>query len=773
MTALSTLKYRKNNQQLYLSGFFFFSGMSGLIYQVVWMCMFIRVFGISLYAISTIVSVFMGGLAIGSWLASAYLSKKKISLKLYALLELGIGLSAVFATIVIQYFPSLYSTIAAPWYGVNSEWTRGMLLLSRLILSALALSIPTILMGTTLPILGQFMTKENNRIGGNLALLYGVNTIGAVSGVILTGFVSLAFLGENLSVLIAVIINFLIALGAFVIQTHDSSDQSLIDKHQLTRPLNHQRLFLVIGAGTGFCALSYEILWSRISIFLVGSSVYAFSTVLAIYLLGIGVGSLVSTRFIDNFKRPRSIFGFAQIMLGFTGIFSLYTFWKLGLFFSAPEYLYSPLSSSNDLFQFFGVSALVVFPSTFLMGLSFPILGRLMTSHHQEFSKSVGELYAWNTIGGVIGCLITGYVLVPLVGTQATTALIASLSLIIGVTLVYSEMKRNLKTLSILSFIVLFFLLALPTKTNIILNVLENRLKRYSEQVQLMFHREEAAGLLTGVAIPQGSLLLINGVITSGNGIPGHVMAHLPLLLHPDPKRTAVICFGVGNTFRAAMDHMKQVDAVELMPGVIGAFKDFYSESETYLKNPGAKVIVEDGRHHILMTKNNYDVIIVDASPPIFSAGTVNLYTVDFLELCQKRLTPNGIMCLWVPTPCFEDDFWRITHGFSKVYPHVFVWAKKGMAGVLVMGSTSDLESTFRGVGERIKSRSLGESKSWLTEEFLNDAVILSDIDVSVFADSFGFVTDNNPFTEFPLMSFIQNKRFWASNEFISRDKLK
>jgi spermidine synthase len=401
------------------------------------------------------------------------------------------------------------------------------------------------------------------------------------------------------------------------------------------------------------------------------------------------------------------------------------------------------------------------------MGISFPLLGRLVTPGARAFAESVGSLYAWNTAGAVAGCLVTGYGLIPAAGTQGAICAVAVLSVLGGAAAVIRERPGDRRRWFALAGAGALFLSLVPSRTNILLDVIKRRLAQGSDSARVLFHREEAAGVLTGVGLPQGSLLLINGIVVSGDGLPGHLMAHIPLLMHPDPRRAAVVCFGVGNTFRAAVDHVGAVDAVELMPGVVRSFGDFHPEAEHYFASPGARVFVEDGRHHLLMAREPYDVIVVDASPPIFSAGTVNLYTADFLRLCRRRLAPGGILCLWVPTPCFEEDFWRIAKGFTEVYPRTFAWAKKGMSGVLLMGSEADLDAAFRAAGRRARRRNLGESASWLTRGFLRDALIFRDAEVRRRAAPYGSVTDDRPWTEVPLLNFLRGRPFWMSNEFL------
>ncbi len=724
--------------------------------------MLIRVFGISLYAISTVVAVFMGGLAIGSWLAGRMISRRRISLKAYAWIEAVIGLSAVAASFGMKYLPSLYASIASSSYGTGSFSFAGL----RFFFALAVLLLPTALMGATLPALGQYVSRNNKNPGENLALLYGVNTLGAVTGVLFTGFVSLAIWGESGSIAVGVFINFLVAAIAAGIGRRESPSMVPV-VNPIAAGMEQPVFFFAIAAMMGFCALSLEVLWSRLAIFLVGSSVYSFCAVLSIYLLGIGAGSLVATRFVGSIKRPLFVLGLAQTIVAGTGLASLYVFWKLGLYFSGAEFLYSPLRSAGDLLTFFGVAAAILFPSTFFMGVSFPVIGRLVAGG-RTFANSVGTLYAWNTVGAVAGSLLTGYVLVPAIGTQAAFCLIVFLSFLTGSALLLRNQAGNVRAWAGVALAAFVFLLAIPSKSNIVLNILEERLSGYLGTFRVFFHREDPGGILTGVEIPQGNILLINGIIISGNGTPGHVMAHLPLLMHPNPASAAVICFGVGNTFRAAVDHVARVDAVELMPGVVNSFGDFYSGSARYISSPGAKVYIEDGRQHLLMTKERYDLIVVDASPPIFSAGTVNLYTTDFLRICRNRLSPGGIMCLWVPTPCFESDFWQIASGFAETYPQIFVWGKKGMAGVLLMGSDADLSAAFLSVGERMKTRNLGEATPWLTKSFIEQATFITDGEARALAKAYPSVTDDAPLTEFPLWKFIQGRKFWPSNGFLS-----
>jgi spermidine synthase len=744
------------------------SGTAGLVYEIVWMRMLIRVFGITLYAVSTVVSVFLGGLALGSWLAGRMARTRSFSLRAYGWIEIGIGVLALFATLAIARLPLLYAGIAP--LDVAAPGSLLFVTALRVGLCALVLLGPTMLMGTTLPFLTHGVGGDD--VGARTASLYGFNTLGAVVGVLLSGFVLLATIGETGTVLLAVAIN--VAAGlAFLrgwgpLPSGEKGNVSPSGKGK-TSPIV---LLLGAAAVTGFCALSFEILWTRFLILILGTSVYAFSTVLALYLTGIGLGSLIASRWVDRAQRPLLRFGWLQVGLALLVVSSLHAFRLVGLRSTDPKFLYSPLLRAGDVAGFFWMGALVIVPSMLVSGMCFPLLARLVAARAGSAGPAIGSVYAWNTVGGILGSTLSAYVLVSRLGAQGSFVLTSATTLLLGCAAILAAAGRR-GAAPALGAALAFLALLLPLRGDVYRDVLVRRLERDGGG-RLLFHREDASATLTGWQTARGDRnLLINGIQTSGKGLVGQSMAHLPLLLHPDPKRALVICFGAGNTFRAAVDHVGRVDVVELHRGVVESFPAFYDDARAYLERDGVRVFVNDGRNFVLTSRDAYDAIVIDASPPIFSEGTVNLYSREFLELCRRRLTAGGILCLWIPVPCFESDFWRIARGFTRTFPHTFAWTYPGCPGVYLMASAQPFARDRATIAARLRERRLTEIAPWIPAEVFELPWKLEDDEIRRYAERFDAVTDDRPTTEFPLGRFLRGEAFHQEADFLSRAALR
>lgn len=749
------------------------SGVAGLIYEIVWMRMLIRVFGITLHATSTIIAVYMGGLALGSWLFGKFSLRRPYGLKTYGYIEVGIAATALIAALGINLLPGIYASLISPL--VLDQDTVAFKTLIRVGLSAVCMIVPTMLMGSTLPLLTRIITETHENIGSRLAKLYGINTLGAVIGILAAGFVLIAAFGEIGTILIAAGFDLIVGL---VLIYHPKVRGTPIIRPPEPAENRRSRLapdILAAAALSGFCAIALEVLWTRILILLLGTSVYAFSMMLALYLFGIGIGSILFKAKVDAFKKPFAAFAFLQAGVAVLGILSLSVYRYFGLAASGANYLYSPLNTAGDIGRLFGMAFVIIVPVTILYGMIFPLLGRLLTRKAEDSGHSVGSLYAWNTVGGICGSILTVFVLIPLIGTQATFSIVCFLNFILGLAVFIVKVRpHDSKGLIGLGAVGLASLLLLPKQTNIYLEILNNRLQRFSRG-EILFHEENIVSTLTGYqrnlnASEENKVLLINGIIISGKGsggAAGKLMAHIPLLFHQNPKRALTICFGAGNTYRATIDHLGSGDAVELVEGVVRNNSFFYDDSDSYVNNPGSRIFINDGRNHMLISKDRYDVIVIDASPPIFSEGTVNLYSEEFLRMVKEKLSPGGIVHLWVPVPCFEDDFWMIARNFTGIYPHLFIYTHPELGGVMLMGSDREFDTSRQTFARRMRERRISEYAPWLPEDIIQRGWSLNDRQIRAYAANYDKVTDNNPRTEFPLRNFAAGKTFWKGTHFI------
>jgi len=745
----------------------FASGAASLIFEVVWMRMLIRVFGITLYATSTIVAVYMGGLAVGAWLYGKLSGRLRPTWKLYGALEGSIGFSALAATELLKKLPWLYATLLATLWP-SSPWLAQITL--RIGLSILAIGLPTLLIGSTLPLLAELITPRTEEAGARLAFLYGINTFGAVAGVLSAGFALLEIFGETRTVLIAMGLNVVIFVGLWVREPEGEAPHRGADPREAARPPTSGFVLIAAAMLCGFCALAMEILWTRFLILLFGTSVYAFSLMLAAYLAGIGLGSLLVHPFVNRARKPLNWICLVLSAAAIAGISSLRIFKTLGMSASGIQFLYSPFLETADVIRLVWMGTAIILPVTLAFGALFPLFGRLFAERSRRVGESIGSLYAWNTLGGILGSLVATYVFIPRIGIQAGFVMACVLLYMTGVLLMSSARPFDKPLAITLVLAGIIFQSLAPADTNMNLTILANRLVRIHAKT-FLFNQESAAATVTGCEMSDGEkILLINGIVVSGTGPAGFLMAYFPLLIHPHPRQALIVCFGTGNTFRSALRQAYRVDAVELVGDVVEKNAVFYGDFTQLRQKPGVRIFINDGRNYMLTSGDHYDVIIVDASPPIFSEGTVNLYSREFLTLCRLRLTGDGIMSLWVPTPCFSRDFWMIARTFSDVFPHVRAWTWNKAPGVLLMGSERPINWSKDMFARRIRERGLQTTAfPWLTPELAQTGWSLSEDEIKSYSRRFEPVTDDRPTTEFPLGRLLAGDHFLSTGDVIIR----
>ena len=411
---------------------FFLSGCAGLLYEVVWVRMFARIVGGTNYAIAIVLGAYMGGLALGSIFFGRFVDKRKDELRLYGLLELFIGLTAIGLTVLLPHLGPIYRFIYHSVGGSNSV----VYILKGSILYG-ALLVPTVLMGGTLPILVAFCTRKYRIFGHELSVLYFVNTLGAVLGVLLSGFVTLAFLGERSTVYLGAFINFSVAIVShWLHERHNVNDEAVEreDSDRASRGLSHYdfptRKFVALAVfASGLTALAYEVIWSRQLILFLGTSIYAFSATLAVFLCGVAFGSLWVSNILRELRKPLFLLGKLQVLMGLFSVALVHLFCSLDNPDSFPGQLLHP-----EITALLGLFAL-----TFLFGAAFPVASICFTRSSEDAGSQVGLLYGANTLGNIAGSFIGGFLLIPYVGSAVSVALLSLINLVLGSLLMWKE----------------------------------------------------------------------------------------------------------------------------------------------------------------------------------------------------------------------------------------------------------------------------------------------------------------------------------------------
>jgi spermidine synthase len=740
---------------------FFLSGISGLIYETVWLRILSRILGNTVYATSVILAAFMAGLAIGSFVLGKISAPEKDNLRLYALLETGIAVSALALLPVFSHLTPVYKWI----YALASGQRLALTLCQSLIMTALLL-VPTCLMGGTLPVLSAFIKSNHRDLKGRIGILYGFNTLGAVIGVLGTGMYAIGAWGERQTLFTGVAINAALSLLAFALSRFQRPASPSIDPSvpkalaayhpeadgiSAPAPGLTRKFILISYALSGFAAISYEIVWTRLFQIQLGTSIYAFSMMLGCYLLGIALGSLAGGALVLKKDAAMKIFGWLQLFVALYGLIGMFM-----LTWFAPAGFFENLVLTNVI----SLPLLVVTPLTFALGLMFSAVSALYVDE-RETGRDVGRIYSANTAGCIAGSLMCGFLLIHLLGTRGTMALLAGVNMIIGGYVLLSVKGRMTKSFACLgiaaALIVAFF------SPDPFLSVLKKSMREefgaLSARIQVYYHRENTAATTTAWGLKENPLsrqLYINGVGMTKLCTETKLMAHVPLMLHPNPRTILVVCFGMGTALRSAWSHSGiNCDVVELVGETYDCFKYFHSNAGQVLSDPRVRHYVDDGRNFLLMRSTTYDVITIDPPPPIWSAGTVNLYTKEFFESCRNHLAEGGIMCLWVPPGAFSEVR-MIMNTYRKVFPGTSVWRGPRYAGFYLIGSGSLPDTGADRFREALSDGLVNaDINEWepkpLRPEDLGKLFLLDAAMLGQFTKDARVITDNNPYTEFPL----------------------
>ena len=753
---------------------FIFSGASGLIYEVIWMRQLTLIFGSTVFATSTVLTAFMAGLALGSYYFGRKIDESTQSpLRIYALLEVGIGAFCLVWPLILTALGAIYVLIHR---NVTSEFYT--LSLIRFVLTFGVLLIPSTLMGGTLPVLTRFFVKRLEQLGTNIGILYALNTFGAVVGTVAAGFFLIEALGIRWTLGVGIAINFAVAGIALVLTQKGSGTEADESPEETQRVesedvpyLPERRLVLWAIGISGFCALAYEVLWTRIMVFFLGSTTYAFATMLAAFLFGIALGSMVFSRWVDRIKQPIAVFGIVQLGIGLFALILMPAFEEL---YGMSQAFQSTFGSSR-FWAFFSCFLVMCLP-TFLMGASFPLVTKIYTGSARQLGRSIGNVYAVNTVGSILGAFCAGFILIPLLGIRPSIVLTVVLNTGIGCLLVRrgevtspAQTDGEIPPLPIGKSLLqgvgvgmpilnagLAVILLLTVNQPLFLKSTIFKTQRPGDT--LIDYNEEVDATVTTLKDDEGVYRLYVDTNQAADASrwdsPSHrVIAHLPLLLHPRPKQALVVGFGMGLTSHSITQHGVRVDAIELSSGVLSAAqKHFTHVNGNVFENPLFSYRLNDGRNHILMTRAKYDMISTGIIHPLVSAGSSNIYTADFYRLCRRILSEDGIMCQWVPLHRLPESHYKmIVRTFIEVFPHTTLWYKYTPDFVILIGTPGPLRIDYKNFMARAQIASIHEGLAAddLDGPSLLDSFMMGPETVREYAGVGTIHTDNRPRLEF------------------------
>src|SRR2546428_494256 len=706
-TAIVTSAPLVNLWRRLLLGLFFLSGISGLLYEVAWTRMLHLLFGDTVLAVSTVLASFMAGLALGSFWSGRYVDRRPRVLAVYAGLEAGIGLSALLLPVVLQALTPLYV-----WLHQSLSSSFWLFSLVRFLLAFCLLCVPTALMGATLPVLSRYLVQSSATLGWNVGALYALNSGGAVLGCFMAGYVLIGSVGLARTVWIGVALNFAIALVAWVGQrwieapgareVPSSSPRDTAPAVALYDDRTVRRVLWSF-ALAGCAALSYEVIWTRALTFFVGNSTYAFSAMLTTFLCGLALGSVLVARIADRSGNVLALLGALQVGIGIYGILTIAILGRLFYGLDAWWEGFSNAYWGAPLGLTFLKTFVVILPPTLCMGATFPLVSKIVTHGPQLVGRGVGSAYACNTLGAIVGAWVSGFVAIPLLGIHHSLALTALLSMGTGGVLLASSstslLRQGALSAAALSCVIAVMGAAPTLRFSDIAGEPEKEVQHYEEDV--------AGVVKVTTDVYDRRLLSINGWSVAGTGSPNpdvtlvndypevqKMLAHLPMLLHPAPRRVLVIGFGAGGTAWSLSRYaaLQRLDIVEFVPGVIRAARFFPEVNHDVLTDPRVRVIIDDGRNYLLVSPETYDVLSVDTLDPKH-AGNGNLYTREFYELSKRVLKPGGIFVQWLPYHQVDNASLKmIARTFQDVYPHATMWLNRFKGYTLLLGTLEPLQ---------------------------------------------------------------------------------
>ncbi len=692
---------------------FFVSGALALTYEVVWSRMMMNIFGSTAIAVGTVLAAFMTGMAIGSWKIGKLADSSSNCLRLYAGLEIGIALAAIVSHLLLSQIGPTHAAIFL-LFG-SSAATFGLV---RFTMAFLLVMIPTILMGATLPVLARLLVTRKGKVGINLSTLYATNTFGAVSGVLLTGFFLIGKYGIHVPVYAAVIGNLLIGGIAWLVSLRlpvsstDTTPVKVHSEHGTTvangSPSPATIRIILFGLGlSGFTSFAYEIYWTRSLVFILGNSTYALTTMLSAFLTGIALGGYLVRFFLKRIKDSCIIFGSTQILLGIFSALALPLLFSISDPQSLSQYL---LESSAQIFPLFfagfGVAFLVMLVPAMLIGASFPLVGQIAVRDLQQSGTSIGRVYAINTIGNVFGALLPGFLLLNWLGIQKGILSMAIINVALGFVILFLRLTTSSRhpawrlALAVLVVLTVFTLSRAPLHFQF---PSEGEFSHH----QTLFYREGPSATTKVFQDPktQTKHMSVDGIIIGGTGMIEFkqlLLAHLPKLLLDDVSNELSVGVGSGILMGESFLHarVKHVTGVEIEPGVVDGAAWFAGENHDVLQHQGLDVIVDDIGNFLRTTSDTYQVITADEKTADEYASNGYSYSLEYYELLQQHLDPDGLVAQWIPTTLPPEQYQMILRTFTDSFPHVQLWYflpayKRGPFNSILIGSKQRIEVSY------------------------------------------------------------------------------
>jgi spermidine synthase len=732
---------------------FILSGAAGLVYEIVWARQLVLVFGNTTQAVSTILTGFFGGMAIGAAVGGRIADRAPSPLRMYGILELilvpVVLITPLTFSLINDAYRALYPSLqGTPWLTVF-----------RLVLSILALAPATILMGATFPSLVRHFARDAS-LGAAFGRLYSANTLGAVVGTVAAGFFLIELFGLQGALRVGALCSATAGVIAIVLARGDVVETRAVASEP-SRPRASQDpastrrvwvwLPLLVAFASGLTSLGYQVTWTRLLSSGTGSLTYVFTVILALFLIGIAIGAALFSVLRGRIKDPVRVLGWSQFAVAILSVIGL------TLVISQPR-SFDPSQPLESIGVLILSAVFVVLPVTIVMGLAFPTASELLRDEDATAGKESGSLLAVNTVGAILGSLLIPFLLMPTLGSPSVIVLLAGVNVLVGVALFLWARPERLGALVGAGLIVVLVALALrPGQI-----VQPNEYRIAAEGGTLFESREDEIASVQAGQTGATAQLWVGGTAMTLLTIDAKLMPILPLIARPASERALVVAFGMGSTFRSALIAGLRTDAVELVPSVPVMFPYYYPDADQIMADPDGRVFIADGRNHLELSDERFDIIVTDPPPPIQSSGVSVIASHEYFLAGRDHLTDGGVMMQWTPWGTTEAELKEHIRTFSQVYDHVLLVRGPGRYGFYMLGSMAPLELAEADIREVLARPGVLEDIStaydspattidgWV--DVINEQIWFEDDAARAYAGDGPLITDDQPRPEYFLL---------------------
>ncbi|PLX74480.1 MAG: hypothetical protein C0614_11795 [Desulfuromonas sp.] len=745
---------------------FCLSGFSALVYEVLWTKHLSLAFGTTMTAVSIVAATFMAGLAIGGYLLGRFADRDTNLLKIYALLELGIALFALLFPPTLKVVSSLHVWLVnlLPNHELfNHSMHFG--------LAAVLLLPPTVCMGGTFPVMCRFFAR--NKSGGQIGRLYAINTLGAAIGAFLCGYFLIPELGMFATNLGAVGLNLLAAIVSwhFSKSARKATADNCVAQTSISQTSISvkKRPILTATALIGFLTLAYEILWTRVFMLFLGNTSYAFSMMLSSFLVSIAFGGALYARLVKPQLNERKLFVRLTFFMGLSILCTVPFYDQLAYLFQWVHDIaldnWGLLTLLSGLIVF-----LVICLPIIISGALLPAAIAILDPGEHRTGEGVGRVVLCNTLGAVLGSLVTAFFLIPNLGSQASFQLLAVVNLILSTVLAliyYAPSPMRYARIALVSTAGLALAYLSPAWDQGLINsgvYIYAARYRQAGGIDNVLSQERIVevieGLDTTVAIHesldgQQRFFTVNGKTDGGSGkdmATQLLIGHLPMLLHPQPTDTLVIGLGTGITLTGLSGHpTERIKCVEISAEVVEASHYFRNTHQDVLADPKTTLLINDGRNLLLEDPKTYDVIISEPSNP-WQCGNANLFTHDFYQLAATRLKPGGLFAQWIGLYDITPENLQVAvNTLLQTFPEALAF--RANSDLIIVAGFDPLKFDYLGIQNRLKNPTISEAlqRVGITSagELIAKHYLSSEMSLVEFSKGSELNTDNLPILEY------------------------